>query len=97
MLYKTIDTASQLRNEFISYNRDNYTYEAYGAIIEYFEELEDKTELDVIAICCDFIESDKDTIISDYDIDEDESVEDFLSNNTWAAKTISDHWLYRVF
>jgi aspartate/glutamate racemase len=64
----TIESASELREQFINYNRDNYSYDAYQALYEYYDELEDM-ELDVIAICCDWSELSINQVIRDYSID----------------------------
>ena len=102
MLINTINTARELRQEFISYDRDKYTYEAYQAIIEYFNEF-DNIELDVIAICCDFNESSVDDIISDYSIyieNEDSKLDelmDYLGSATYAVETANNKILYISF
>ena len=47
-------------NAFQSIRPDNFTYAGLKALYAWFEELDDscgtETELDVIAICCDFTE-----------------------------------------
>ena len=35
------------------YNRDYYTFEGLETIIDYYDELDENMEFDVIAICCD--------------------------------------------
>ncbi len=48
---------SQFRDAFIHMNRkENFSYEALGVLFDYFEEVDENWELDVIAICCDFTE-----------------------------------------
>ena len=100
MLYKRIDTAEQLRNEFIAYNRDYYSIEAYEAILSYLEDLEPNgTELDVIAICCDFTEATFEDVVNDYNLRMDYDgweidVLAILQKNTWATETVSDKVLY---
>lgn len=71
MLVKTILTASDLQEEFVSMNRDQYSYYGYEALIDLFEECDNgqPTELDVIAICCEFEESSPADIADDYGID----------------------------
>ena len=97
MIIKTIDTVSELQNEFISYDRDYYTYEGYQAILDYFEDFGDTYELDVIAICCDFNESTIEDIRNDYNIDDDTEVIDYLNDNTYAVETVDDNILYISF
>lgn len=97
----TIDSASKLREQFRAYNRDNYSYDAYQALYEYYDQLED-AELDVIAICCDWNELDIDEVIREYSIDlseitdEDGDIDDteklqlvmeYLNDRTYAIDT----------
>ena len=81
MLYKSLNKY-ELQNEFIAYDRDYFSLEGYEAILEMFEDLGNDSELDVIAICCDFSEDDEEDIRNDYNIPEDEEVEDYLNDNT---------------
>jgi hypothetical protein len=88
---KTIDSASQLRDEFRAYDRyDSFSYIAYEWLFDYFEEF-DSTELDVVAICCEFSEDSFEDVASNYSIDisecedEDEireTVLDYLNDQT---------------
>jgi hypothetical protein len=102
----TIDSASQLRDFFIKYNRDNYSYSSYEAILELFEDTD--TELDVIAICCDYIENDTESIIDEYNIrdylgyeaDEDisdEEILEFLNERTSARNLENGLFFYQAF
>jgi hypothetical protein len=76
MLKVTIDSASELRDYFIAYNRDNYSYQGYQEILDYYSELEQDIELDVIAICCDWNELDINDVIEEYSIDLTEITDD---------------------
>jgi hypothetical protein len=102
----SIDSASELRDRFISYDRNYYSLEGYEAILELFEDTD--TELDVIAICCDYDENDGDYIIENYSIadsldresDEDisdEEILEFLNERTYAIKLSNGSFLYQVF
>ena len=95
MIYKAYDKYS-LREEFIAYDRDYYSYDGYQALIDIFDECGQDWELDVIAICCDFTEGDEEEIRANYSIPEDESVEDYLNDNTIAYK-VTDGFLYQTF
>lgn len=58
---KTTVTEQDFINAFYDYGRgNNFSRDGLVALFEFFEELEEDTgeemELDVIAICCDFIE-----------------------------------------
>jgi len=96
MIYETIDNAGQLRDKFVAYGRDTFTYEAYEALFEMLNEMGDY-ELDVIAIDCDFNESTEDEIRADYDLDEDMDVEQYLQDNTIAMKLSNGDFLYQSF
>jgi hypothetical protein len=56
---QTIDLY-QFRNAFQSVRPENFSYEGLEALFNWLEELEEageqETELDVIAICCEFTE-----------------------------------------
>jgi hypothetical protein len=103
MLYNSINTAEQLQREFISYDRNYYSLEAYEAMLDYNEQMCEDVELDVIGLCCDFNEDTLDEIISNYNLEiEDEEnklkeVLECLNSNTWAVKTSDNTILYTEF
>ena len=85
--------------------KDQFSYEGLEILFNYIEELEqdigEGTELDVIALCCDYAESTIDDLISDYDIDisdcdpdDDEAIEDtvveFMNDNTVVCGETTD-------
>jgi hypothetical protein len=92
MIYTTIDNASQFRDEFHRCGRGTqFSYEALGLLFDYFEELGEDIELDVIAICCDYSEDTPESIAQNYDIDIDidedddditQQVVDYLEQNS---------------
>ena len=51
---------------FREMDRDYYSYEAYQALFEWYEELDPDFELDVIAICCDWTEYTPEELENDY-------------------------------
>src|SRR4030066_2040259 len=92
---KTTVSLSDFRDSFARMDRSNFSYDGLAVLFDYLEELESDTgeelELDVVALCCDFQESDYASIASNYSIDisncEDdeekmEAVRDYLSENT---------------
>ncbi len=113
MLVKKIYTASDLREEFIAYNRDYYSADGYQAIIDLFEECDcgEPHELDVVAICCDFNEETPEDIIANYDncldmdsIKDPETGEidvnalmDELNYHTWAQLLDNGNIIYQAF
>ena len=110
-LVKTFD-ANDLLQEFKDWNRDYYSYEACEAMVQFFEETDcdHNTELDIVALCCDFNEASPEDILNDYDhlsefedvvsedgdIDED-ALLDALNYYTWAVKLDNGNILYASF
>jgi hypothetical protein len=95
---------------FRAYDRlDNFSFEALDLLFAYFEEYEEVTgeeiELDVVAICCDFNESDADDIITNYSIDvegmdDDEKIEavrEYLQDNTTLVGETASGFVYQSF
>jgi len=69
-MYQSINI-HDFRNAFQAYDRqDNFSYEGQQLLFDWLEEYEDYTgeimELDVVALCCDFTESDLEDINQDY-------------------------------
>jgi len=89
-------TQSDFIDAFRDYGReDQFSYEALCALFEFFDDLDEQcdteTELDVIAICCEFSEEPWKDIADNYSIDltdcEDDddkcnAVGDYLQDNT---------------
>ena len=85
---------------------DNFSYAGKRALFAFLEEVAPDMELDVIAICCEYYESDMDSIISDCSIDvsdaEDddekaEIVEEYLQDNTCLVARIGTDFIYTAF
>jgi predicted ArsR family transcriptional regulator len=101
----------QFRDAFVRAGRgDQFSYDGLSAIFDYLEELSDDTgeniELDVIAICCEFAESDWESIASDYNIDltdceDDEqsidAVRDYLESHTSLVGESEGSFVYANF
>jgi hypothetical protein len=65
------------RQAFHNMGRGNqFSYEALELIFDYLEECDPDSELDVIAICCDFSEADFQEVANELDEDEDELAEE---------------------
>ena len=60
---------SQFRDEFNAIRPNQFSYDALELIYDYLEECDPDFELDVIAICCDFEESDYRDVFNTYSID----------------------------
>lgn len=82
---KTIFNGNALREEFVNYNRDYYSLDGYDALLNFYDEIDENMELDVIAICCDCTEYSNyamynlDDLISNYDFVYSE--EEYLADN----------------
>ena len=48
----TID-AGIMQEMFRNYDRDYYSFSGYETLLDYYDEIDENMELDVIAICCD--------------------------------------------
>ena len=72
-MYITVNV-HEFREAFQRIGRaNNFSYEGFGILFDYLEELEassgESYELDVIWICCDFVEEDPLDIANDYSLD----------------------------
>lgn len=110
---KTSITFSAFCDAFYNMGRaDQFSYEAKRALFEFIEEMDDQcgteTELDVIALCCEYAESDVEELIADYGIDVSEAdgdeeeieeiVEEYLNENTCVvAKLKNGRFVYAAF
>ena len=71
-------------DEFMAIRPDNFSRSGLHALFDYIEELEhdmgEQIELDVIALCCDFMDyEDEDQIRGAYDIPKDDDLEDYTT------------------
>jgi len=109
---KTTVNFSEFRDLFQQIRPDNFSYQGQKILFAHFEEIEDsigeEIELDVIAICCEFAESDWQTIAADYDSsieldkDKDEAeqkvqVLDFLADQGALIGETDSSIVYRQF
>lgn len=84
--------------------QDQFTYDAKRALFDYLEDIEDQTgqriELDVIALCCDYVESTFDEVRQSYLLENmsDEDVAEYICENTAYVGLIGvDSILYANF
>lgn len=102
----------QFANAFANSDRANqFSRDALSAIFDWIENYEDdtgeETELDIIAICCDWSEESPEEIAENYGLDVStcagrdeiaESVMDYLQDNTGAAISLdSGNFVYLKF
>lgn len=83
MLIQTISTLGQFRDQFVNAGRkDQFSYDALGLLFNYFDDIDEPVELDVVGICCEYSELTADEIRADYRLDDDADVEAYLNDNT---------------
>ena len=108
MIYTTIGSASHFRDEFQQRGRGNqFSYDALGLLFDYFDDMGEDVELDVVAICCEYSEDKPEEIVTYYgiDIDKGENAEsliqqvcDFLEYQTIVVGVTDDGTIvYRQF
>jgi hypothetical protein len=96
---------SDFRAAFHSMGRkDQFSYEALGALFDYMEEADPNAELDVIALCCDYSEDSVKQIADSYgldltgDNDEDTDIaRAYLEENTSIVAETASGFLYAQF
>jgi hypothetical protein len=104
-MYQTIDQAG-FRQAFKASGRENqFTSAALDLLFNYFTDLDqdcgESFELDVIAICCDFVECTLEEFDSNYQLFErHESLEDLaedLADETQVVGTTDDTIIFQQF
>lgn len=102
-MYETVNLNTFL-SAFSKVRPDNFTPEALELIYEFLVSYEDETnmevELDVIAICCDFIEMTHSEVAEAFSIPKNDtnSIVDFLENKTlFLGLTSSDTFVFQSF
>ncbi len=102
---------SQFRDAFRACDRqDQFSYEALGLLFEYFEEYEAETgeeiKLDVIGICCEYVEMSCEDVADNYRIDlsdceddeeREEEVRSYLIKNTSLVGDTSEGFVFAQF
>jgi hypothetical protein len=79
MIYQTVNKP-QFIDSFKSWDTysNNFSYEGLELLYDWIIESDENIELDVVALCCGFTESDVATIIQDYNLPQDASFNDAL-------------------
>lgn len=96
-MYITV-TETMFKDAFRQADRlENFSHVGLSALYRFFESMEEDTgeptELDVIAICCDFNEEPIEDALANYNL---ETLED-LYDETLVVDVIGDSVLYQVF
>lgn len=105
-MYKSIDTASQFRDEFRACGRaEQFSYEALGLLFDFLEEADSNYSLDVIALCCEYTEEGFKNIADAHSIDIDgmteeqivHTVMEYLQDNTCVVGSTDASIIYAQF
>lgn len=81
MIYQKV-SFEDFRDAFRKYDRlNNFSYDGAQILFDYLEQGED-WGLDVIALCCEFTEMTEQEVREYYAIEYDESVEEYLQDNS---------------
>ena len=86
---------NEFRNAFQAHERTNFSYEGLAVLFDALEDFEsgggEEMELDVIGLCCDFVEMSADEVKDNYTASEDwESMEEYLQSETWLCGSFMD-------
>ena len=86
MIYQTLNK-HQFIDSFKSWETyaNSFSYEGLELLYNWIDESDENIELDVVALCCDFTESDITTIQHDYELPADttfDEVLEYLQDNT---------------
>lgn len=97
MIYQQV-TFQDFRDAFRNYDRlDTFSYEGSRILFDYLDDMCEDWELDVIALCCEFVEMTEQEVRENYDISNDESVEDYLQDNTFICGSYTNENSETVF
>lgn len=108
---KTTVTKGQFTHAFINAGRkDQFSYEALELLFDYLTEMEreagEEFELDVIELCCEYVESTVDELVEEYALDEDDdkdedekrdAVRKYLDKRTLIVGETCDGFVYAIF
>jgi hypothetical protein len=86
---------NEFRNAFKAHGRKNFTYDGLAVLFDALEDAEhgreEEMELDVIGLCCDFVEMTADEVKDNYTASEDwQSIEEFLIEHTFLCGSFMD-------
>ena len=109
-IVQTLNKHSFIDAFMASSRKDQFSYEALEAIFDYLEEYSDSTgepvELDIIAICCEWVEMTWQEIATEYGVDlsmcddDDErmgEVETYLCNQTAFTEVDNGRFVFQQF
>ena len=89
----TVDQHMFIEQFRIMDRMENFSYDGLRALFEYFENLEDdlgeEIECDVIGICCDFTEMTVGEILAEYDILNEQDIQEAIEDEMLKDRVIS--------
>ena len=98
---------SEFRDAFRAIHRANqFSYEGLGALFDYIEAADPDSELDVVALCCDYSEETVEEVAENYGLDlpEEETEEEhyaavqaFLEDHTSVVAALPGRFLFARF
>ena len=91
-MYQTIGF-NDFYDAFQKTRPENFSYQGLKVLYDYLEEMDGGTELDVIAFCCEFSEDKIKDVLSDYNL---ESLEE-LEQNTIVLTVDDDTIIYQNY
>jgi hypothetical protein len=93
----------QFRAAFQAHERTNFSYEGLAVLFDALEDAEhgreEPIELDVIGLCCEFVEMTEQEVRDNYSkVDDYDNIDDFLSYYTWfCGKTDLNTFVFQQF
>lgn len=85
----------QFREQFRLYERTNFSYEGlnvlFNALEEYEQDTGNEVELDVIGLCCEYVEMTAEEVKDNYEETEEwVNIEEFLTDHTYLCGWFMD-------
>ena len=79
--------------------KENFSHEGLEVLFDYLEEINPDGELDVIEICCEYVEMSLEELKEEYcgEFETLEDAEDWLSKNTTVCGTTGDSIIFAVY
>jgi hypothetical protein len=99
-IVQTINKYSFIDAFMQSSRKDQFSYEALEAIFEYLEDYSNDSgedvELDIVAICCDWVEMTWQEVAQSYDVDLSDVADEDKADAVWDFLTDESAGCYRV-
>jgi hypothetical protein len=96
----TVDRSTFLET-FKKVRPDNFSNKGLNVLYDFLTELEEdigeEMELDVIAICCDYVEATYEEVRRDFNLEAEEDILEYLNTNTIVIKVDDDTIIYQNF